>query len=109
MLRMAGCNNSQCLRLCVLSSPHVCKVQAEISQDTGDLSTAGSVSPYLTVPSTNPRLKAWRGGGMESLPADLTRREYYTMVYLLVPVIVFAVRTTPLTLLMAPSLAQLVV
>ena len=67
------------------------------------------MSPYLTVPSTNPRLKVWGEGDMESIPADLTRREYYTMVYLLVPVIVFAVRTTPLTLLMAPSLAQLVV
>jgi NADH:ubiquinone oxidoreductase subunit 4 (subunit M) len=63
--------------------------------------TAGSVSPYLTVPSTP--------GGPESLPADVTRREYYALIYLLVPAIVFGVWATPITQLIAPSLAQLVV
>jgi NADH:ubiquinone oxidoreductase subunit 4 (subunit M) len=63
--------------------------------------TSGSISPYLSVPSTP--------YGTQSLPADVTRREYYCLLYLLGPAIVFGVWTTPLTQLIAPSLAQLVI
>ena len=61
--------------------------------------TSGSVSPYLSVPSFN--------GVAGSLPADVTRREYYCLIYLLGPAIIFGVWTTPLVQLMSPSLSLL--
>lgn len=56
--------------------------------------TSGAVSPYLGVPSAN-----------SQLPVDVTRREYYCLLYLLVPALVFGVWTAPLTAMIAPSVA----
>ena len=44
--------------------------------------TGGGVSPYLAIPRTNTG---------HNLPADVNRREFYCLVYLLVPAVAFGV------------------
>lgn len=63
--------------------------------------TSGGTSPYLKLSSFM--------GGVSSQPMDVSRREFFCLIYLLAPTVVFGVWSSPLVQLMAPSLSQLVV